>query len=212
LIEYKIGDCLGLMKELPDESVDLILTDPPYGISKEGIENDDNLEVYHNSLPELYRVLKSCSFFVTFVSIGNLPDFLKQNFFVYRWQMIQYINNGMVRGGIGFNRYLSILIFQKGEAKITKPALDIKEYSTSAAACEKRLHPTEKMADFVSYLMVHFSKPGAFVLDPFCGSGTTLLAARRTGRNCLGFEINPEYEKAIKKRIMESTPNLESYA
>ena len=130
-MELKQGNCIELMKELKDESVDCIITDPPYGINKEGILNDDSLDTYYKALPEIYRVLKDNRFFISFASIGRLPDFFKNNPFKFRWQYIIYINNGMVRGSLGFNRYMCILIFQKGEAKLNKQLSDAYETSTS---------------------------------------------------------------------------------
>jgi DNA modification methylase len=53
--------------------------------------------------------------------------------------------------------------------------------------------------------------PGDIVLDPFLGSGTTLLACRRTDRIGLGFEINPDYEPIIQERMLEKVPRIESY-
>lgn len=168
---YKIGDCKTLIKSIPDNSIDLILTDPPYGLNKEGITNDSNLNEYYSILPDCYRVLKDNTFFVTFCSIGNLPDFFKNNPFKYRWQYILYINNGMVRGSIGFNRYISVLIFQKGDAKIKVPMLDIMEVSTTSQSCSERVHPTEKRLDVVKKLMYGLSKENDTVLDMFLGGG-----------------------------------------
>ena len=197
------GDCLEMMKEIEDNSIDLVLTDPPYGIDKEGVENDHSLEAYYNSLPEIYRVLKENGFFVSFASIGNLPDFFRNNPFTYRWQYIVYINNGMVRGSIGFNRYISVLIFQKGEAKLTKPLLDVMEVSTSAQQCAKREHPTQKREDVCRKLIFALSQPDDIVLDPFAGSGTTLIASKQTGRRYIGIELNQLYVDVCNRRLYQ---------
>ena len=197
------GNCLELMKQIEDNSVDLVLTDPPYGIDKEGIENDHSLEAYYSSLPEIYRVLKSGSFFVTFTSIGRLPEFFNNNPFDYRWMFIQYINNGMVRGSIGFNRYICVLIFQKGEAKITKPMQDVYEMSTSSQECAKREHPTQKDINVVRRLIETFSKPNDIVLDPFAGSGTTLIASKQIDRRYIGIEINQQYVDVCNRRLQQ---------
>ena len=176
-MELKQGDCLKLMQDIPSESIDLILTDPPYGIDKEGILNDDSLETYYSALPEFYRILKNNAFFITFASIGRLPDFFKNNPFAYRWQYIIYINNGMVRGSLGFNRFMCILFFQKGEAKLKKQMSDVFECSTSSQQAAKRQHPTEKPIKVVRKLIDATTQEGDIVLDPFMGSGTTGIAA-----------------------------------
>jgi len=71
-------------------------------------------------------------------------------------------------------------------------------------------HPTPKPLDVLVYILDMFE--GEVVPDPFLGSGTTLLACRLTGRNGIGYEINPDYEPIIKKRIMEDIPDLFTYA
>jgi DNA modification methylase len=62
------GDCLKLIKKIPENSVDVILTDPPYGLNKEGIQNDIDLSIFYEVLPECYRVLKENSWFITFLA------------------------------------------------------------------------------------------------------------------------------------------------
>ena len=82
------GDCSELIKELPDESIDNIITDPPYGLNKEGISNDYNLGTFYNILPDCYRVLKRDSFFITFFSTKFLPKLFENNPFSYFWQFV----------------------------------------------------------------------------------------------------------------------------
>ena len=84
-------DCIEGMKQIDDNSIDLILTDPPYGINKEGIINDNDLSIYYRVLPEINRVLKDNTFFITFASIGNLPNFFINNPFSYSWNVSRYL-------------------------------------------------------------------------------------------------------------------------
>lgn len=205
------GDCLEVMKDIPDNSIDLVVTDPPYGINKEGITNDENLNEYYNSLSNCFRVLKNDTFFVTFASIGNLPQFFVNNPFDYRWQFILYINNGMVRGSLGFNRYISILIFQRGKAKLKKPLLDIMEVSTSSQQCAKRQHPTQKRGDVCKKLITSFSNEGDLILDPFLGSGTTAEVCKKLNRRFIGIEINPEYCKIAEERLKKVPKRLDKF-
>lgn len=62
------GDCLELIKLIPDNSIDAIITDPPYGLNKNGVRNDADLSLFYNVLSECDRVLKDNSFFITFFS------------------------------------------------------------------------------------------------------------------------------------------------
>jgi len=65
-------------------------------------------------------------------------------------------------------------------------------------------YPTQKALDVVRWSLDEFSKPGDLILDPFLGSGTTAVATKMLGRNYLGIELNPEYVKIAKKRLMEA--------
>jgi site-specific DNA-methyltransferase (adenine-specific) len=69
-------------------------------------------------------------------------------------------------------------------------------------------HPTVKPIKLMSYLITMGSREGDLVLDPFCGSGTTLLAAHQLHRKYLGIELNPEYAQIIKKRMLEVQAQL----
>ncbi len=107
-------DCIDGFKELPDNSIDLIFTDPPYGLSKDGIRNDNNLDCYYSVLPECNRVLKDGGFFITFFSTKFLPEVFKNNPFSYYWNFILHCPNGRVSSTIGFTKYMSCLKKEKG--------------------------------------------------------------------------------------------------
>ena len=77
------GDCLELIRSIPDKKIDCVITDPPYGLNKNGIKNDKDLSLFYNILPDCYRVLKDDSYFITFFSTKYLPDIFKNNPFTY---------------------------------------------------------------------------------------------------------------------------------
>jgi len=97
-------NCLEALKLLPNNSIDLIFTDPPYGLNKTGIKNDHNLDLFYSILPESYRVLKNDTFLITFFSTKFLPDIFKNNPFQYFWNFILYCPNGRVASPIGFTK------------------------------------------------------------------------------------------------------------
>lgn len=70
-------DCLDGFKMIPENSIDLILTDPPYGLNKAGIKNDQDLSLFYASLPESYRVLKKILFILPFLVLNFYQLFLK---------------------------------------------------------------------------------------------------------------------------------------
>lgn len=67
-----------------------------------------------------------------------------------------------------------------------------------------RVHPTEKDLSALMVAIQCSTKEGDWVIDPFAGSGSTLLACKKLNRNCIGFEINEQYYKIIKERLGEN--------
>ena len=198
------GDALDIIKKVPDESINTILTDPPYGISKEGIKNSESLETFYNILPDFYRVLKKDSFFITFFSTKRLPDLFKNNPFQYFWQFVLYCPLASVRSPIGFTKYMSCIIFKKGNPKMPKWKKDI-FVDTPSKMVEPDEgfinHPSPKPKTFIKEILDMFSKEQDIILDPFVGSGSTALACKQTNRNFIGFEINKEYCELAESRL-----------
>ena len=196
-------DCLEGLKSLPNNSVDLIFTDPPYGLNKTGIKNDNNLDLFYSILPDSNRVLKNDAFLITFFSTKFLPDIFKNNPFQYFWNFILFCPNGRVVSPIGFTKYMSCVVFKKGNPKMIKRGKDIFT-DTPGKMVEPDEgfinHPTPKPKTFIKELLMMFSKENDIILDPFIGSGSTAVACKQLNRNYIGFEINPEYcELAINR-------------
>lgn len=195
--------CLEGFKLLPDNSIDLIFTDPPYGLNKTGIKNDSNLDLFYSVLPQSYRVLKNDAFFITFFSTKFLSDIFKNNPFQYFWNFVLFCPNGRVISPIGFTKYMSCTVFKKGNPRMAKKGKDI-FMDTPGKMIEPDEgfidHPTPKPKTFIKELLIMFSKESDIVLDPFIGSGSTAVACKQLRRNYIGFEINPEYcELAINR-------------
>lgn len=198
------GDCNHLIKLIPNESVDCIFTDPPYGLKKPGIENDGDLAQFHAILPECYRVLKNDRFFITFFSTKYLPKLFENNPFRYFWQFILYCPEGSVRSPIGFTKYMSCFVMKKGNPKLIKWKTDIFR-DTPGKMVEPDEgyidHPTPKPKHFIREILMMTTKKNDLVLDPFIGSGSTAVACMQTGRNYLGFEINDKYCQIANERL-----------
>lgn len=198
------GDSLKLIKNIPDESVDLILTDPPYGIKKEGIKNSADLETFYKILPDCYRVLKKDGFILIFFSTKLLPEIFKNNLFSYFWQFILNCPLGSVRSPIGFSKYMSCFVFKKGNPKLTKWNKDIFNDTPSKKVEPDEGfidHPSPKPKHFISELLQMFSKEEDLILDPFIGSGSTAISCILTNRKFIGFEIEEKYCVLAKERI-----------
>jgi DNA modification methylase len=198
------GDCLDLIKLIPDKKIDCIITDPPYGLKKAGIKNDKDLSLFYNILPECHRILKDDSFFITFFSTKYLPDIFKNNPFTYFWQFILYCPEGSVRSPIGFTKYMSCIVFKKGDAKLAKWKTDIFR-DTPGRMVEPDEgyinHPTPKPKHFIKELLAMTTMENDIVLDPLIGSGSTAVACRQLKRRYIGFEIMKSYCAVANKRL-----------
>jgi len=197
-------DCIEGLAQLPDNSIDLILTDPPYGLNKEGVGNDRNLGIFYSILPESYRVLKEHSFFITFFSTKYLPEAFKTNPFRYFWNFVLYCPNGRVSSPIGMTKYMSCIVFKKGNPRMAKRGRDI-FVDTPGRLVEPDEgyidHPTPKPKTFIKEMIKMFSRETSLVLDPFIGSGSTAVACKQTNRKFIGFEIDKNYCVIAEQRI-----------
>ena len=219
-ITLKQGDCLELMKGLPDESVNLILTDPPYGISyhsnygsesyKNRIQNvdwDDNFDFtpYWNVM---WNKLKDNSDAYVFGRWENYNTMSKLEGFK------QILIWDKQCGGLGdlttfIPTYELIFYFKKGK-RIPTPRTPAVLRSHSQTSWKygnpiiTYLHPTQKPLGIIEKILKISSNTNDTILDPFMGSGTTGVAAIQLNRNFIGFEISPEYFKIAEKRIGEA--------
>lgn len=198
------GDSLRLMKQLPNNCIDAIITDPPYGLNTNGIKNDHNLSLFFEMLPECYRVLKDNSFFITFFSTKFLPELFINNPFTYFWQFILYCPQGSVRSPIGFTKYMSCFVFKKGNPRLTKRKVDIFR-DTPGKMVEPDEgyidHPTPKPKHFIKEIMDMTSEKDDLILDPLIGSGSTAVACKQLMRRFIGFEIQKDYCLLAIKRL-----------
>ena len=200
-----LGNCFDLIKEIPAESIDAIITDPPYGVGKKGINDNSGLQTFYDILPECYRVMKSNSFFITFTSIKFLPNIFDNNPFKYFWQIVYYCPMGSVNSPVGFTKYMPVMVFSKGKPRICCRNKDAFEHPRGTKMIEPIEgfinHPALKPVGLLEQILVMFTEKEDIILDPFIGSGSTALACIRTGRSFIGFEISQEYVNLAKSRI-----------
>ena len=216
------GDCLNLLKQLPDKSIDLVVTDPPYVIDNKGgglytqedkqyvkqlesIKDGFSTEV----LDELCRVMKNiniylwCSQKQLFPLIEYFVEGKKCNFNLITWHK----TNPIPACG---NKYLTdteyCLFFREKGVKIYGEfSTKFTYYVTPLNQKDKKLynHPTIKPLDIIQNLVVNSSMEGDLVLDPFLGSGTTAVACVNTNRHYIGFELDKGYYDIACKRLDE---------
>lgn len=201
------GDALHVLKRLPDKSIDLIVTDPPYGdnigygIHNRTIAGNKHPLIALAVIAECYRVLKANASAYMFCGVKHL-GFLRtffQNYTKYGIRDV-LIWDKMLRGrGHGFRRrYECILVLEKGKPRYCDPGLaNVLPFQRIRAS----RHPHEKPAALIETLIRQSSDTGGVVLDPFLGSGTTALAARQLGRHYVGIELDPGYCKITEERL-----------
>jgi site-specific DNA-methyltransferase (adenine-specific) len=206
-------DCLEGLKKIPDNSIDLILTDPPYGIrSQEEWDNKENfLKNIDLWLQECLRVSKSTV--IWFCADKMLPYILKNKEELFHRLLIWNKPAGsQFTGAQNNNIWYSmepILVFSKN-LELTKSKGKKAKYGYSVLQQRtipksKFNHPTTKAEPLMRELIMHYSDEGDFILDPFSGSGSTLVSAKQLNRDFLGFEISSEYCKIMNKRLEQQT-------
>ena len=215
MINLMLGDCLERMKEIPDGSVDMVLTDPPYGISYQSnrrtaterfnkISQDSELSWLDSFCDEIYRVMRDNSAAYVFCSWHKVDVFkvaLEQKFKIKN--LLVWVKNnhgsGDLRGAYA-PKHEFIFFAQKGRCLLRdgrRP--DILEYAKVSGG--KMVHPTEKPTDMLERLVKDASDEGDIILDPFMGSGTTGVAAKNLNRSFIGIEMDEGYFNIAKERI-----------
>ena len=201
MIGLRCGDCLEIMKTMPSKSVDLILTDPPYGKKADKGTNGfgsaknrrynggwDSKRPSKEVFDEMLRVGKNVIIFGANYFADILPP---SNHWIF-WDK---------KGDIAFQNP-----FADGELIYTtfkKPIKRIvfKQQGFITDSKDKRYHPTQKPSELVEILINEYSKEGDTILDCFMGSGTTGVSCLRTGRNFIGIELDESYFQIAKERI-----------
>lgn len=209
-------DCIAGMSYMPDESVDLIVTDPPYLINYKSnrrvvkekfdrIQNDVNAkQVIQNALKGFSRILKNNSAIYMFCSWHHI-DFFKTEFekyFTLKNILIWNKNNhgsGDLRGSYA-PKYEMILFGHKGRALFQEKRIaDV--IDCAKIPSPKLVHPTEKPTDLLELFIRNNSKPNDIVFDGFIGGGSTALAAVHTGRKFIGYELDEKYYEIACQRV-----------
>jgi len=182
-------DCLETMKRMEDNSVDLILTDPPFGIglSSNPIRQKHESKEWDNEIPsdeifaEIFRVSKNQ--IIWGANYFNLPP--SKSFLI--WDKKQPYDFTLAMAELAYTSY-------NFPAKI---------YSHSNRGDEVKHHPTQKPLRLMDFCLQYAREREEIkiVYDPFAGSGTTLVATKSLGLNYIGSEMDEDYYKIILKRL-----------
>lgn len=229
---FQDGDAIQLIKDLPSDSVELIATDPPYNLGKDYGHSIDwkawhEYEQFTDEwLNEALRVLKPTGSIYVFMGvqfIAKLFLMLEEKGLILNGWITWHYTQGMGRKK-GFSpRHEDILYFTKSDKYIfnldsvrvpqkyfrkrnnmegANPG-DVWQFSHIHYSNPERMpHPTQKPLALMERIIKASSNENDIVLDPFVGSGSTCVAAQELNRRWIGFDLNPEYIKMSKSRMI----------
>lgn len=232
------GGCLEIMPHLPQ--VDLVLTDPPYGVTQ---NSWDKIEITQKA----FDIIMPCSLVFTCqqpstsILIVKYLKYFKWSDVWHKSQAVGFLNVKVMP----MREHEDILVFSKGrmtyipqikkkDPKNIRPHGDTAEssnygrfnnkrkrtiggdetYPKSIFYCENSqngYHPNEKPIKLMNYLVKTFSNINDLILDPFMGSGTTLVAAKELGRNAIGIEFEEKYCEIAVRRLSQEVFNFKEH-
>jgi len=219
-------DALKGLQKLEENSVDCVVTDPPYGVEFEshhdsgthdyGIDGEEYADLMDAAFAELERVCKENAHLYIFFATKHFDEVttIAEEYFDVTYTPLMWVkNNGTpTRSKDGFEKiyahYYEPVLFcrmSKGDERTIAPEgeqrSNVLEYARPKP--RDRYHDSQKPRDLLKHLIENSTGPSETVLDPFAGSGSTLLAAKEAGRHYKGFEISEEPEPEFKKRLRE---------
>jgi site-specific DNA-methyltransferase (adenine-specific) len=216
------GDCVEAMRQMPANSVDFVLTDPPYLVNyrdRNGrtIQNDSNADWLKPAMAQAYRVLKQNRLMLCFYGWTKVDEF----FAAWKDAGFRPVGHIVFRKAYTTKRrffsyrHEQAYLLAKGRPPLPKqPVGDVIDMPYSG----NKLHPTQKPVVALARLIRSFTLQDELVLDPFAGSASSCAAALLTGRRYIGIELDSEYfnqaserlarvkERAAAKRLSASFP------
>lgn len=219
-IDLRLGDAIDIMKTMKKNSIDCVVTDPPYKIITGGDSNGKNslrpkgmlkgnrelmrtIPKFSDWLLELFRVLKDGSQNYVMVNSSNLlkmaneiekAGFKIQNFLV--WQ-----KNNCTPSQYYMKNCEYTIFFRKGKSKYINDIGGSKTVHSFNNIIGNKVHPTEKPTELMEFYISNSTNEYDTVLDPFMGSGSTGLACRNLSRNFIGIEKELDYFEIAKIKI-----------
>lgn len=202
-----LDDCLDVMKGMPDKCVDLVLTDPPYGIGIDGQKKQICKNPKHN---RKFHEQKDWD--------SSIPS--KE----YFDEILRISKNAIIWGGNYFNEYLpqgfkGWIIWDKGQHGLTMSDAEIAYsnfdkptrvfiYNRVELLKDNTFHPTQKPLALFADIVRNYSKENDIIFDPFIGSGTTAVACIANNRQFIGIEKDPDYHRLATERVEKEKLNL----
>ena len=216
------GDCLERMKEIPDGSVDLCVSDIPYKLTGGGkgdganskrpkgilVDNSQLMKVpkFEDWLPDLYRIMKDGSHIYLMCNFKNLNDLMNKSLAVgfKHINLLVWEKNNCTPSQFYMKNCEYTLLLRKGKSKYINNIGESKTVHKFNNIIGNKVHPTEKPEELMKFYVENSSNVGDTVLDIFMGSGSTGVACLNTNRKFLGVEMDENYFDIGVNRMQES--------
>lgn len=214
-------DSIMAMRNMESECIDLLVTDPPYKTITGGDSNGKNSErpkgvlggnrklfAHQNMkipdwMSEVYRILKQGSHAYIFTNVLNLTEMLNESQKVgfKLHNLLVWEKNNCTPSQYYMKNCEYVLFLRKGKAKWINDIGGSKTVHQYDNLIGNKTHPTEKPVDLLKFYINNSSKEGDIVFDPFCGTGSILVATKELGRQYLGYEIDRKYYDIAVDRL-----------
>jgi len=196
--ELRVGDLQEVWDDVPDGSIDAVVTDPPY--------NEDGVPLYGDLARLAARVLRPGRLAAVYCGHVHLDEelrLLQKGGLTYVWHGVNLLNgrHTKIRGRMVNGRHRSVLLFSAGPFVPRKWIHDTFLAEGRGGPDTRPLHPWQQAVEPVVHWVHMTSEPGEVVMDPFLGSGTTAVAAVGAGRRFLGGDIEPGNVATAKERL-----------
>lgn len=168
----------------------LAFADPPYNAGV--AEWDHGFLWEHDYLADTAEVVAVTP------GIVSIVDFARVTGMPYKWSLAGFISNGMTRGAVGYGNWIYAAVFSK--SSVYRQAQDAIRFAISTGETGETDHKGRKPGELMAYIVDTFTDKEDTVIDPFLGSGSTLIACERLGRKCVGAELDEEYCSRILAR------------
>jgi site-specific DNA-methyltransferase (adenine-specific) len=201
--ELRTGDFRDVLADLADQSVDAVVTDPPY--------NNEGVPLYEQLGAFALRVLKPGRLAVVYaghLQLDREMSLLARGGLTYMWHGANVLRGRHTRGRVRmvFGQHRSVLLYSAGPYRPRAWLNDVVFAEGRGGPEERPLHPWQQALEPVRHWIRQVSEPGELIVDPFLGSGTTAVAAVMEGRRFLGCDIDAGCVETTRRRLVELVP------
>ena len=203
-----LGDCLEVMRSMPDKCIDLLLTDPPYGIGADRGANGFGSGTSRKYVGGWDKSAPATEYFTEMLRVSKHALIFGGNYFTDRlpvsktWLVWDKVGNYHFE-----NPFADVELAWTNLPGVSRKFTCVQQGFVTADT-EKRIHPTQKPLPLLQRLLEEFAPLGALVLDPFSGSGTTAIACHNLGLDFICVERDPDYHAASVERLRKHRQQL----